>query len=90
MPGKGDRASKERLKGELLLHALGLINWEEEWLRVEETFLCGLLRPLATPRGAPLPLFPLELGGGGGGGKFGGISDTDTEDEREIAVGSLF
>ena len=79
-PEKGCKASNERLKGLLVLLGFGLINCDEELLLVEETFLCGLLRPLLAPRGAPRPLFPLTFGGGGGGGIFGGILDTDAEE----------
>ena len=89
-PEKGCKASKERLNGELLLLGLGLINCDEELLLVEETFLCGLLRPLLAPRGAPLPLFPLTFGGGGGGGMLGGKLDTDAEEGSWLSRGSLF
>ena len=53
---------------------------------MEDTFLCGLLRPPTAPLGTPRPLLPLGCGGGGGGGKHGGISDTDKEDDSGLVL----
>ena len=89
--GKGFNADRLRSKGKLLQVFLALISCDEELLRVVETFLLGLLRPLHAPLGTPLPRFPLALGGGGGGGIYGGnTADTEGDDGSRLVLSSVF
>ena len=89
--GKGFNADRLRSNGKLLQVFFALISCDEELLRVVETFLLGLLRPLHAPLGTPLPRFPLALGGGGGGGIYGGnAADTEGEDGSGLVLSSVF